>query len=582
MELQNNRTMKKRLLQILIGACIVGQANAQFYVDEATVHNDGAILYVGPNATNDNGTIDNLGNTHFRGNYVNIGLSPILRNRTAVDTIFSGGDFDVAIGAYEGSFSQNGYTGALVFDGTIAQTVTGKAASNDNFYNVVIDNTLGSANDVTLIGQITVENSLRFNNGTFSVASPNTFTMFTNTSVLGTPGATSHVNGMLNREGHGGVSDLFFPIGNGTEYRPAWAKDLAVTAPLTIISFETVDGPTGGAEGMGVEQLIDTRYWRGVYSAEYVPGRVELSYGAPEGVTNMAELVVAQSTAVNGTYKGLDQSATTGALANGTVISDFNASQEYLMIGESANMRVDLNAYLEGAYNGALAMHDSLYTGGYGDLLGPHYEAGNAGANNYGIDMVETYSVPSTGAQPVDVVMLTIRDGAAPTVDLDTTYAWLMSDGTIRDFSSGTQGFATFTDLALVPSNNYTVAVWHRNHVPLMFSNGSGSAPYGLSVGQDPSSPVLFDVTDPSFIYSTGYKPLAGGVAGLYIGNAEQTVTPLEVNALDLWIVGNDAVNNMPNNDIIDTDVTLSGETNATDWDKTKWANDQLYYSTIP
>ena len=65
-------------------------------------------------------------------------------------------------------------------------------------------------------------------------------------------------------------------------------------------------------------------------------------------------------------------------------------------------------------------------------------------------------------------------------------------------------------------------------------------------------------------------------------GDVEKALTGSQVNAFDLWFVADGAVNGMPNNDLIDTDVNLSGETNNTDWDLTKWANDQLYFSTVP
>ena len=565
----------KRLLYILplLITTILGVAQVQ--VNNAVLHNNGAVVFINGNTVNNGGTINNLGSMHFNGNYGQAAGATVLTNQAATDTIFCTGNLNIVNGTYDGSTQGgNGYQGAVAMNGSALQNFDSKSIGADNIYNLIINNT--SVTGVNINGTVINENSIRFVDGLFFTSSADTLALESDGAILGTPGVGSHVNGALYREGNSSVSDLFYPIGDGIRYRPAALKSLPVGAPVPVISFEVVNGATGGAAGLGVDNIIDTRHWQGnVIKGDYQGAKIELSYGVVEGITDQTELIVAQSSTVGGTYKSIDQSGTTGILAAGTVISEFDAQQPNYVIARSANLRVNLNAFLEGSYTGT-SMHDSLFTGVYGDILTPHYSYGNAVQNRDTIDMLNTYPIPNGGAQPVDVVRLTIRDVSAPTVDIDETYAWLMSDGSIRDFTSGTKPYATFSDLTLNTTTNYALVVWHRNHVPMMFEIT------GQMITQNTGAPVLFNMKNPVNIYGTGYKPLAGGNAGLYIGNAEQTYSPLEVNALDLYVVGNDAQNVLPNNDLIDTDVDLSGETNATDWDKTKWANDQLYYSTLP
>ena len=568
----------KNILYIFTSLLTLSAA-AQVQINGATVHNNGAVLQVNANTVNNGGTFNNLGNTYFNGNYSHSNmLSTLTTNQALTDTIFCTGNWDVTFGDYDGANNfGNGYQGAVVFHGT-NQNIS-EATGNDarNIYNVVFAG--GGVKNIN--GTLVVANSIRLGNGIIRTTSTDTFALLSDGAILGSPGVASHINGPFFREGNTAVSDLFYPVGDGVRYRPFWFKNMPVGVPLPVFSVEAVNGATGGVAGVGVDNLIDTRHWYvNLLEGDYQGSQVEVSYGPAENVTDQSMLVVAQSDAVNGTYKSLDQSSTTGNLTAGSVISEFHGQEAYLMIGQSANMRVNVNAFLEGPYAGAYLMNSELYAGAYGNLLTTHYASGNADSNSYGIDMLRNYQVPNNpGADPTDVIMLTLRDGNNPTVDLDTAYAWLMQDGKILDFASGTKPYVTFSNTSLSPGANYTVVVHHRNHLPLMFS--TGAAPFGLNVDQSTVAPAFFDVSDVANIYGIGYIDL-GGPAGLYAGNGEQSITPLEINAFDLWVVGNDAQNNMPNNNLIITDVDLSGATNQTDWDITKWANDQLYYSTLP
>lgn len=565
--------MKKYSILLIISVAAATAMAQMIHNNGQIIQNNGSVITtVGGGVTNDfGGQINNDGTIIIDGNYLASNNGKV-HNINVNDTIYVNGTWDNLNGKYVGTGN-----GVMVLNG-VAQNYR---VTEDTVARMVI----AGSGDKNLGGDLTIRNNINFTANRLFTSYTDTLMLLPGCTFIGPgPSNSSHVDGPVFRIGGIATQDLLFPVGDAGVYRPVVIKSVAgVVAPANrpVFSFEMLDGATSGTAGIGVDQLIDTRHWRGQYvRGNYQGSQIELSYAGAEGVTDQSQLVVTQADAVAGPYESLDQSGTTGGLAAGTVISEFEAGNEFFMIGESANLRADLNVFLEGAYDtGSGTMTDSLFTSSYGSILADNYGYGSAGANPYGIKMMNRYNVgPSLGADPVDVIMLTIRDIAAPSVDIDTTYAWLMSDGTIRDFSTSGKQYATFSKLSLNTSTNYAIVVWHRNHVPIMFEST------GQALTQSTVAPVGFDFTDPTNVYGVGYKDLLnnGAISGMYIGNAEQNWSPLEVNALDLWVVANDAQNNLPAGNLINTDVNLDGRTNQTDWDKTKWANDQLYFSTIP
>jgi len=572
--------MKNKIF-MLIATLSTIVASAQVQINGAIVHNNGATIFINGNTVNNGGTLNNLGVISVDGNLTNNSAASLITNQASTDTIYVSRNLNIVNGSYDGANQAgNGYQGAIVMNGTSAQTLNAKNTNSDNIYNLEINNS--SATGVNINGSVICDNTIRFTDGNFITTLSDSLALATDVYILGAPSGASHVDGPFYREAYSATNDLFFPIGGvGSLYRPVTLEQVPPGVTRPIIGFEMVNGAVAGATpGMGVENLVNTRYWHGVIvDGDYQGAKLNLSHKAVEGALTQNRLVVAQSATSNGTYVSLDQSSVNGISTNGDVSSEFDAHDGYYMIGQSANMRVNLNVFLEGAYDTLLdVMNDDLNTYNTGTILTSHYENGNSAANGYGIEMLNKYPVPNGAVKPVDVVKVTIRDVAAPTVDIDETYAWLMTDGSIRDFGAGLKPFITFTDLSLTVGVDYALVVWHRNHLPMMYALS------GETISQSTVAPQLFNMKNPVNIYSTGYKQLGGvsGNIGMYIGNAEQAFTPLEVNAFDLFVVGNDAVNNIRDDDLMNVDVDLSGAINSTDWIKTKWANDQLYYSTLP
>jgi hypothetical protein len=122
---------------------------------------------------------------------------------------------------------------------------------------------------------------------------------------------------------------------------------------------------------------------------------------------------------------------------------------------------------LEGPYNtGTLQMNKTLRTGGY---LTAHFGA---------------IPIPT---EAVDSITVELRNAASAASATTRKYhpAWLLTDGTIRDFIDTTKNYVEYDTLA----GNYFIVVYHRNHIPIMTAatqalNGSTSSAYDFTTAQ--------------------------------------------------------------------------------------------------
>jgi hypothetical protein len=98
-------------------------------------------------------------------------------------------------------------------------------------------------------------------------------------------------------------------------------------------------------------------------------------------------------------------------------------------------------------------------------------------------------SMPIPGGA-VDSINVEIRDSLAAAKATKRAFApaWLLTDGTIRDFSDTTKSYVA---LAGAFAGNYYIVVSHRNHLAVMSSSAvaldAGTSPvaYDFSTGQD-------------------------------------------------------------------------------------------------
>jgi hypothetical protein len=129
--------------------------------------------------------------------------------------------------------------------------------------------------------------------------------------------------------------------------------------------------------------------------------------------------------------------------------------------------RAAFKLLLEGPYNtGTLLMNKTLRTGGH---LAAHFGS---------------IPVPS---EAVDSIGIELRNAASAVSATTRKYrpAWLLTDGTIRDFVDTTKNYVEYDTLA----GNYFIVVYHRNHIPIMTAvtqslNGSTPSAYDFTTAQ--------------------------------------------------------------------------------------------------
>jgi hypothetical protein len=182
-----------------------------------------------------------------------------------------------------------------------------------------------------------------------------------------------------------------------------------------------------------------------------------------------------------------------------------------------------------------------------GPVVGPSM---STGLNSMGILAAHFQSIPIPSIA-VDSITIEIRDSlqGAKSALRRFAPAWLLSDGTIRDFLDTTRGYVGFTG---VPAGNYYIVVRHRNHLAVM-----SSAAVNLSAAIPPTA---YDFsTGESQAFGTNPMILAGTHYALISGNASNADGV--INALDRVAIRN----SLGAGDYNLADVNMDGVVNALD-----------------
>lgn len=150
-------------------------------------------------------------------------------------------------------------TGALVFNGSAAQTLSG--SSTYFAENISVNN----SNGIVLNAPLKVNGVFNFNNGIVTVPSatnPVTFTSNASVSVTNIAKDASHINGYLLKEGNGNFT---YPIGDGTKYQKIDVNTSSNTSGLRIKYNATDAGSsiftTGGTEATALVSYNNNEHW---------------------------------------------------------------------------------------------------------------------------------------------------------------------------------------------------------------------------------------------------------------------------------------------------------------------------------
>jgi hypothetical protein len=214
---------------------------------------------------------------------------------------------------------------------------------------------------------------------------------------------------------------------------------------------------------------------------------------------------------------------------------EFRMAQVVIAVAPVASVTANagLKFFLQGPYvTAGDTMSNGLKTG-TDHLLAGHFGAGN---------------IP---AWAVDSVNIEIRDSLSASKSLIRAFtpAWLLTDGSVRDFVDTTKHYVGFGG---VPAGNYYIVVRHRNHLAIM-----SSVRYSVDGSL---TPVVYDFsTGQGQAFGTNAMAATGTRFSLISGNA---------TSVDQLINSSDRVatrNNLGANTYIPADVNMDGLVNSSD-----------------
>ncbi len=454
--------------------------NAQYLINQGAdiVISSGSSLVIDGDFENrQDGSMNNSGNVLITGDWIN--------NQTSGSLL-------------------NGTTGSVRLVGTSIQSIIGTA--------VTYFNTLDLQNDA-LVGNlpISVASDLMLA-GTYLSLGTGNLVMQNGSQILGA-GPTGYINtgGSGRLYQYVNAADKIFPVGT-----------IAGFAPVTLNN-------TGTADYYNVRVFPDVRE-NGVTGATIpeINDCVNVTWDISESTAGGSNLTVTPywSAAVEGanfdrTHCGVghytagswDGNPEGPALGAGpysisrsgiTTLSAFAVGDLESPMAIPLDIRLDSYAFLEGPFNGT-HMDSDVAT----DALVPLSQPFSGYPWFYG----GGESVLFTPASAVDWVLLELRDAvnaasATPATTFAQQAAFVLEDGTIVALD-GTIPIFTGT-----VTNDLFVVVYHRNHIPIMSANPVTQA----------GGIYTYDfTTSVAQVYggSNGHKQIAGGVWGMFSGNAD-------------------------------------------------------------
>lgn len=450
----------KNILLTLFGIALGVSVQAQLVNNGGTIIvESGAVLFVESDIENNSsGTITNSGIIEVQGDLNN-----------ALGTLTSGA----------GS--------TIEFSGTAAANFT---PGTHTVSNVVMSK---SSADVTLLGDLQVDEDLSFQAASKLNTSSHTLTLDENATIT-TPAMDRYV---IADAGVGGsvvkmknnTDDVTFPIGDATSYTPVDVTGIAGTTGVASTISASTEGIKAPNAPIEATDFIN-RYWD-VEATGITDFEATLV-----GTYNDADVDGAATEAsISGAgYDGMAW-AYVGSLGDAaanqvTVDVDYDAVE---FTGTNKFGRVDLTAYLEAAFASG-TMTTDLRDLDLIPLTSPYAE-----------DPVVATSIPT---DVVDWVLIEVRDVSDPSVVSSFHSAFLMDDGSV----AGLDGSSL--PLLRGASGQQIVALRHRNHLPVR-----------TNVALDLDNPTAFDFSSSSDVYadpaiSTPNMKSVGGTNVLWGGNA--------------------------------------------------------------
>lgn len=592
-----------RKIYIFILALSFSAANAQVKLDGANIYlSSGSVFHVNGKVEVDNGaTVDNNGsfesedlsiingdftnqaggittvtdtlfiNDQFTNNDTTRGDRVVVGNAGILDN-FGILTLDKGIRAQTAGATINSTTGTFAFVGPEANKELALDVYTDFTLRNLIFNSVNPNENIILATKVFVTDTLDFSRGLVDYVDENQDSLIvlnTGTVLADTNGNSAMVNSLYR---YGVPNSLMrFPVGEAGRYRPFWILNTDIPGgndPLieveylgtTIVTPQQAVGYNPNAPGQNY--MANSWAYR-ILDDSLNPSVVQVQFGALEGV--LAESIVAEGfEIVNGdtVFFNLGQ-GDSATVTNGFVVQSEAPAQgnSVVMVGQSNELKFRARVFLEGALTGP------AMTPGLTDTLAARFLFGGSRPRT----MLPNKPLPASVIDSIKLYLRSTPTGPA----VDSTSAWVMSDGTLRDFETGEGPFAVFPSAA--PGQPYYVVIKHRNH--LMVQTNTTVT---LS-NADPGPPATYDFTDIGNIYGGGgVRWIAPSTYALVAGNSNED---LEVNIFDYFDVGLSNANAdqgyRSTNIVFPTGVD-GRDVDGNDFSKIQSNSSVLYFSTVP
>ncbi len=190
---------------------------------------------------------------------------------------------------------------------------------------------------------------------------------------------------------------------------------------------------------------------------------------------------------------------------NRTCSADFLQFTTETVGTPNTSSKASVKVLLEGPYNSATTFMNT--TLGASGILAQHFGA---------------IGIPSNA---VDSINIELRNSASASAATTRKFrpAWLMNDGTIRDFVDTAATCVTFDTVA----GNYYLVVRHRNHLGVITATGQ-------TLTDSPPVPYDFTISQSQALGDMPMKQVAPGKFALFAGDADQSdiVSRVDVNLI--------------------------------------------------
>ena len=214
-------------------------------------------------------------------------------------------------------------------------------------------------------------------------------------------------------------------------------------------------------------------------------------------------------------YQGSWQQADAAArdaVANTIQVNGASTGSDTLWTFSTGQLQVSPKVFLEGNYSGANLMTDRLRTANLIPTTEPYSALGYTQVNSGGETIDPAVLTVSGNNAIVDWVFLEVRNPLDSTAAVQTINALLQADGDIV----GLDGVSP-VKIPNLADDNYYVAIYHRNHLPIRSASKLALTPVNSSY--DYTSALAQAWVHPSFSGNDAMVDLGSGVYGLIGGN---------------------------------------------------------------